>query len=351
MQTHLFTANQVGERLDRTLAHLLPHLSRAHLQRLIRGEHVTVNRVIVLKPSRRLAGGETIVIHIPPPEPQQLEAEHIPLEVLYQDDELAVVNKAAGMVVHPGSGHNSGTLVHALLACFPRIALVGGKRRPGIVHRLDKDTSGLIIVALTEPTRLALKAQFQEQSVRKTYLALTEGVVSPPQGLIDAPIGRNPRQRKRMAVTRNGRKAQTEYRTLEAFDAHTLVEAYPKTGRTHQIRVHFSFLGHPLASDQVYGRRQRTVPLKRHFLHAYKLTITLPGSGRECTFTAPLPNDLKHVLRLLKAEWSPEPKWPPSSSPRVRGESQASNLQPPTPNLQLLTSNLQLPTSNPYEHH
>jgi len=301
-QTFTFATNRPGERLDRVLSELLPDLSRAHIQRLIKKGEITVKGTTVVKPSTRLDGGETVTINIPPVEPQPLLAERIPLDIIYQDDEVVVVNKPAGMVVHPATGHNSGTLVNALLAHVPQLALVGGTRRPGIVHRLDKDTSGLIVVALTEVTRLAIKAQFQERTVRKSYLALVEGVLSPPEGMIDAPVGRSKHRRKRMAVTRDGREAQTEYHTLEAYDAHTLVMAFPKTGRTHQIRVHFAFLGHPLVGDQVYGRRKQTVPLKRQFLHAQHITFTLPASGRELTLTAPLPGDLTHVLNWLKRQ-------------------------------------------------
>ncbi len=301
-QTFTFATNRPGERLDRVLSELLPDLSRAHIQRLIKKGEITVKGTTVVKPSTRLEGGETVTINIPPVEPQLLLAERIPLDIIYQDDEVVVVNKPAGMVVHPATGHSSGTLVNALLAHVPQLALVGGTRRPGLVHRLDKDTSGLIVVALTEVTRLAIKAQFQERTVRKSYLALVEGVLSPPEGMVDAPVGRSKHRRKRMAVTRDGREAQTEYHTLEAYDAHTLVMAFPKTGRTHQIRVHFAFLGHPLAGDQVYGRRKQTVPLKRQFLHAQYLTFTLPASGRELTLTAPLPGDLTHVLNWLKRQ-------------------------------------------------
>lgn len=301
-QTFTFATNRPGERLDRVLSELLPDLSRAHIQRLIKKGEITVKGTTVVKPSTRLEGGETVTINIPPVEPQLLLAERIPLDIIYQDDEVVVVNKPAGMVVHPATGHSSGTLVNALLAHVPQLALVGGTRRPGIVHRLDKDTSGLIVVALTEVTRLAIKAQFQERTVRKSYLALVEGVLSPPEGMVDAPVGRSKHRRKRMAVTRDGREAQTEYHTLEAYDAHTLVMAFPKTGRTHQIRVHFAFLGHPLAGDQVYGRRKQTVPLKRQFLHAQDITFTLPASGRELTLTAPLPGDLTHVLNWLKRQ-------------------------------------------------
>jgi len=303
-QTHTFTIENNGERLDRALAAFLPDLSRAHIQRLIKTGEVTVDGNQVGKPALRLEGGEIVTIHIPPAEPQELEAERIPLDILYQDDEVVVVNKPAGMVVHPAAGHQSGTLVNALLHEFPQLALVGGTRRPGIVHRLDKDTSGLIVVALTEASRLGIKAQFQDRTVHKSYLALTDGVVAPPEGIIDAPIDRSKHRRKRMAVVPNGREAQTIYHSLEVFDQHTLVEAQPKTGRTHQIRVHFQFLGYPLVGDRVYGRRQPTLPLKRQFLHAYQIRLVLPRSGRLLEVIAPLPNDLKHVLRLLKSEWS-----------------------------------------------
>ncbi len=299
-QSFTFSIDRPGERLDRTLADLLPDFSRAHLQRLIKEGEVTVDGKTVTKPSTRLEKDTVLTIRIPPAEPQPLAAEPIPLDIIYQDDEIIVVNKPAGMVVHPAAGHADGTLVNALLSHAPQLALVRGTRRPGIVHRLDKDTSGLIVVALTERARLALKEQFQDRIVHKSYLALVEGVLSPEEGVIDAPVGRSKHRRKRMAVTPDGREAQTEYHTLEVFDQHTLVEAVPRTGRTHQIRVHFASIGHPLAGDQTYGFRKRTVPLKRHFLHARQLSFALPGSGRVVSFDAPLPNDLRHVLNWLK---------------------------------------------------
>jgi 23S rRNA pseudouridine1911/1915/1917 synthase len=301
-QTHTFLTDRPGERLDRVLADLLPEISRAHIQSLIKQGLVSVDGDSVAKPSARLEGGERLSIQIPAAEPQALEAESIPLDIVYQDAEVIVVNKAPGMVVHPASGHTSGTLVNALLAHVPELALVGGTRRPGIFHRLDKDTSGLMVVALTEASRLKLKGQFQARTVRKEYLALVEGVLSPPAGLVDAPIARSKHRRKRMAIVQGGRPAQTEYRTLENFDAHTLVEALPKTGRTHQIRVHMAFLGHPLVGDMVYGRRKRTAPLKRHFLHAHQLTFIHPASGQELTLSSPLPGDLAHVLNWLRKQ-------------------------------------------------
>lgn len=269
-QIMVVTTQEPGERLDKYLANLLPAVSRARLQQLIKDGAATVDGRVVNKPSHRLEPGQLIEISIPPLEPQPLEPESIPLDIIYQDDDLVIVNKPPGMVVHPAVGHQSGTLVNALLARFEQLAVVAGKRRPGIVHRLDKDTSGLVVVALTEAARLQLKRQFQERMVHKVYLALTAGIVSPPHGIIDAPIGRDPRNRKRMAVVPDGREAITEYHTIEVLGSHTLIKALPKTGRTHQIRVHLAFLGYPVAGDTVYGRQREALPLPRQFLHAHQ---------------------------------------------------------------------------------
>lgn len=296
-----FAVGPTSDRIDRVLANQLEGMSRSHLQRLIKDGMVTVNGEVVLKPAARLEGEAIIRLRIPPPEPQSLEPERIPLDIRFQDEGLVVVNKPAGMVVHPAAGHSSGTLVNALLGTFPQLAYVGGERRPGVVHRLDKDTSGLLVVALTEPVRLALKQQFQERTVFKSYLALADGVVSPAEGVIDAPMGRNPRDRKKMAVVRDGREARTAYQTLENWDNHTLVGVRLETGRTHQIRVHLAFLGYPVAGDRVYGRRKGTIrSLRRHFLHAARLRFVSPTSGREVEVSAPLPNDLEHVLNWLR---------------------------------------------------
>ena len=296
--------HEAGEqRLDRVLAAHRLDLSRAHIQRLIKEGRVTVDGQEIVKPSYRLEGGERITLDVPAPEPQELVAEAIPVPIIFQNEDVLVVNKPAGMVVHPAAGHESGTLVNALLAVAPQLALVGGTRRPGIVHRLDKDTSGIIVIALREPVRLALKKQFQDRLIRKRYLALVEGKINPPEGIIDAPIGRSKHRRKRMAVVADGREAQSEYHTLETLSAYSLVEVYPKTGRTHQIRVHMASIGHPLAGDTTYGRRKSSLPLHRQFLHAFQLTLRLPGADEEVCFTAPLPNDLKHVLRHLQSEW------------------------------------------------
>lgn len=287
-----------GERLDKALAAALPALSRSQIQRLIKEAYVTVEGRVV-KPSTRLEPGDRVIVRLPPPQPTALVAEAIPLDIVYEDADILVVNKPAGMVVHPAHGHASGTLVNAVLAHCPELEGVGGEQRPGIVHRLDKDTSGLIVIAKNDRAHRELQRQFKAREVIKAYLALVEGRVSPQQGLIEAPIGRDPVHRQRMAVVRNGRAAVTRYRVLETFPEYTLVEAEPVTGRTHQIRLHLAFIGHPVVGDRVYGRRRQRLSLNRHFLHAHRLTLTLPGTGERRTFIAPLPPELEKVLNGL----------------------------------------------------
>src|SRR5258708_11086853 len=219
---------------------------------------------------------------------------------------MAAINKPAGMVVHPAVGHATGTLVNAILARWPQIAQVGGEGRAGIVHRLDKDTSGVILIAKTEPARLYLMTQFESREVQKRYLALVEGAPQTQTGEIDAPIGRDANERKRMAVVRGGREAVTQYRVLHTYkgtpesEGFCLLEAFPKTGRTHQIRVHMAFIGHPIVGDTVYGRRKPRLGLKRHFLHAESIALVTPG-GQPLTLHAPLPPELQIVLDALEA--------------------------------------------------
>lgn len=288
-----------GERLDKALAAALPDLSRSQIQRLIKDAYVTVGGQVV-KPSYRLAPGDRVTVRLPPPQPTALVAEAIPLDIVYEDADILVVNKPAGMVVHPAHGHTSGTLVNAVLAHCPALEGVGGEQRPGIVHRLDKDTSGLIVIAKNDRAHRELQRQFKAREVAKAYLTLVEGRVSPQQGLIEAPIGRDPVQRQRMAVVRNGREAVTRYTVLETFPEYTLVEAEPVTGRTHQIRLHLAFIGHPVVGDRVYGRRKQRLELSRYFLHAHRLTLALPGTGERRTFIAPLPPELEAVLAELR---------------------------------------------------
>jgi 23S rRNA pseudouridine1911/1915/1917 synthase len=257
------------------------------------------------RPSHHLASGARVAATLPPVEEAKPAAEPIPLTVIYQDEDVIVVDKPAGLTVHPAPGHPSGTLVNALLAIAPELAEAQDTMRPGIVHRLDKDTSGLLVVARSERARAGLTHQLKEREVHKTYLALVQGVPEPAQGTIEAPIGRNPRNRKKMAVVAGGREAETKYRVHEALDSPSpsgrrfaLLEVEPVTGRTHQIRVHLAAIGHPVVGDGVYGKRSPLVG--RQFLHAWRLAFELPSSGRLVEFEAPLPAELLAVLRSLR---------------------------------------------------
>lgn len=294
---------QAGEeRLDKYLVTCLPEFSRSRLQGLIRDNQVLVDGQVVTKTSHILNRGQKVVVTIPEPEPVGLIPEEIPLDVIFESDDLMIINKPAGMVVHPGAGHKTGTLVHAALAHAPELEGIGGELRPGVVHRLDKDTSGLILVAKNDRSHRWLQEQFRLRRVRKVYLALVDGTPPTPTGRIEAPIGRDPAHRRKMAVTtlQKGREAVTEYQTVETYAHHTLIEAHPLTGRTHQIRLHMAFLGCPIVADSLYGRRKPSLPLERHFLHATRLTIMLPGQMEEQTFTAPLPADLEKIIQQLR---------------------------------------------------
>ncbi len=286
-------------RLDKFLAEKLRDLSRSVIQELIREGLVLVDGNPT-KASYRLRGGEHIIVNVPPPPPLEPEPFPIPLDVVYEDKWLIVINKPAGLVVHPAPGHQSDTLVNAILARWPELRGLEDRTRLGVVHRLDKDTSGLIVVARDEKTKIELQRQFKERQVRKVYLALVKGEVRPPRGRIEAPIGRDPRHRKKMAVVSGGREAVTEYAVIEYLPGYTFLEVHPITGRTHQIRVHFSHKGHPIAGDKVYGRGPSIPGLNRPFLHAYSLTFKHPATGEEVTFKAPLPPELEEVLRRLR---------------------------------------------------
>jgi 23S rRNA pseudouridine1911/1915/1917 synthase len=290
------------ERLDIFLTTCLPEFSRSRLQGLIKDGFVRVDGATVTKASRNLGLGAAVEVRIPPPAPSGLVGEAIPLDILFENDDLLVVNKPAGMVVHPSPGHEVGTLVHAVLGHVPDLEGIGGEERPGVVHRLDKNTSGLILLAKNERAHRWLQDQFRLRKVEKTYLALVDGAPPTPTGRVEAPVGRDPAHRKKMAVlpAGKGREAASEYRTLERFKAHTLLEVHPLTGRTHQIRLHLAFLGCPIVGDTIYGRRNPSVEISRHFLHAFKLRILLPGEKEPCTFEALLPEELERVLKLLK---------------------------------------------------
>lgn len=288
-------------RLDKFLVQRLPAYSRSRLQALIKDGQVTVDNQTALKSSLVLDRPSTVMVRIPPPEPSRLQPEAIPLDIIFENDDLMVINKPAGMVVHPAAGHGQGTLVHAALAHAPEMEGIGGEQRPGVVHRLDKNTSGLILLAKNDRTHRMLQEQFKQRKVHKVYLALVDGQPPTPTGRIEAAIGRNPGERKLMAVVSDlkGRPAISDYRTLARYFGHTLLEVQPLTGRTHQIRLHLAFIGCPVAGDTIYGGRRSTVPLARHFLHAARLSVTLPGEDQPRSFEAPLPPELTQILDSL----------------------------------------------------
>lgn len=298
-----------GERLDKALATTMSELSRMQWQRLIKEGRVLVDGQIA-NPGQRLKGGEQIAADIPEAVESELVAEPIPLDVRYEDSDILIVNKPAGMVVHPGTGHESGTLVNALLSHCPDLSGIGDTKRPGIVHRLDRYTSGLLVIAKNDPAQRSLQQQFKQRTVGKKYLALVHGKIQPTSALIDAPIGRDPKHRKKMSVIVPGsprarsaraRSAQTQYRALKIYEEYSFLECTIFTGRTHQIRVHLAYIKYPIVGDHIYGRRKQTLPLKRQFLHAAELTLMRPSDQKELTFSAELPAELQTILEGLEA--------------------------------------------------
>jgi len=292
---------EINERLDKFVTVRLADLglSRGTVQGLIEAGHVLVDGV-ARRAKFKMTPGEVVTVTLPPPTIDELLPEAIPLSIVFEDADVIVLDKPAGLVVHPAPGHPSGTLVNALLHHAPEINL-GGTNRPGIVHRLDKDTSGLMVVAKTDRARTTLAAQWEARSVAKGYVALVHGLVEPDEGTVDAPIGRDPAQRQRMAVTSaRGREAVSNFVVRERFKfaAMTLLDVEIETGRTHQIRVHLTFIGHPIVGDTVYGRRDVGAVLNRQFLHAARLGFRLPD-GREVAFESPLPADLQATLATL----------------------------------------------------
>jgi 23S rRNA pseudouridine1911/1915/1917 synthase len=285
---------EAGARLDRFLADQRPDLSRAFVRTLIETGNATVDGKPA-KPGLRLAGGERIILLVPTTPPLTLEGEAMPIPIVYEDEDVLVIDKPAGLVVHPAAGHQRGTLVQALLARGGELAGVGESARPGIVHRLDKDTSGVLIVAKTGQGERQIARQIRDRTVIKRYLALVEGHPSPAHGRIDAPIARDPRHRQRMAVVAGGRDALTEYRTQRTIGPFSLLELNLITGRTHQIRVHLAAIGHPVVGDPVYGRPRKDGP-PRQFLHAWRIGFRRPRDGAWIEAEAPLPADLADWL-------------------------------------------------------
>ena len=292
------TVETGGIRLDKYISEKCSELSRTHAQGLIEEGNVRVNGEIA-KSSYKLISGDIIDIKVPPPALDNLTPENIPIKILYEDNDLMVVDKPAGLTVHPAPGHYTHTLVNAVLAHVPELE-TQNTSRPGIVHRLDKDTSGLIIIAKNEVAHMKLADQFKNRTVTKIYQALVYGHLSPEEGIIDANIGRDPRNRKRMAVTRQGREARTEYKIIKYINNYTLLEVKPKTGRTHQIRVHLAAIGFPIVGDATYGARSDL--LSRQFLHAYKLAFKLPSSGEQREFVSELPVDLMETLKNIAGD-------------------------------------------------
>jgi len=303
MKTLLVTPEGAGNRLDTWLSGREPDLSRARIQALIHGGHVKLEGKPA-KPSQKLSAGQTITLTIPPAVETALLPEAIPLDVLFEDRDLIVINKPAGLVVHPAAGHASGTLVNALLARCPDLAGIGGEIRPGIVHRLDRDTTGVMVVAKNETAMRSLVNQFRHRQVTKEYLALVWGHLNPPSGRTETLIGRNPHDRKKMSAKPIiGRPAVTLYETAATFAATALLRIRIETGRTHQIRVHMAHLGHSIVGDQHYGRPRREalpVPVPaRQMLHAAKLSFIHPATGHPMTFEAPLPADMRELVAIL----------------------------------------------------
>jgi 23S rRNA pseudouridine1911/1915/1917 synthase len=298
-----------GARLDRALGELFPDFSRSFLARLIEKGSVRVNAQTAAKPSQKVETGQTIEVDFPPPAPTGLEPQDLPLTILYEDADLVVLDKPAGLVVHPAAGHADQTLVNALLFTVKDLSGIGGEIRPGIVHRLDKDTSGVMVIAKNDETHRALTAAWNTDRVRKEYLALVYGTPSPERGTVEAPIARDPRDRKRMAVVAGGRNAITDYVVVERLRHASLVRCSLRTGRTHQIRVHMKHAGHPIIGDPVYsGPQWRGIPDKklqksmssatRQMLHAER--ITFPHKGQQVTFTAKWPADFEELVAALR---------------------------------------------------
>jgi 23S rRNA pseudouridine1911/1915/1917 synthase len=292
-KVHSLIASERDVRLDKYVCQQLPELSRARVQKLIADGRITVNGQPA-RPGLRLSIGDRLKIAIPPAPPEQLLPEAVPLNIIYEDEDLLVVNKPAGLTVHPAPGHPGHTLVNALLAHLPHLADTGDWLRPGIVHRLDKDTSGLMLVAKNSEAQANLIGQFKSHSVTKAYLALVKGRLTPENGIIEAAIGRDPRHRQKMAIVEGGREATTEYQVIKYIGGYTLLEVRPQTGRTHQIRVHLGAIGFPVVGDKIYGVKSPF--LSRQFLHACRLGFRLPSTGEYIEFKSELPPDLEQAL-------------------------------------------------------
>ena len=296
----IFAADKDGERLDVFLVRQQPELSRAHVQKLIASGEVLVDGR-ARKANFKLKAGASVSFKLPEAAPIEVKPEDIPLDILYEDEDIIVVNKARGMVVHPAAGVDSGTLVNALLFHCHDLSGINGEIRPGIVHRLDKDTSGVMVAAKNDKAHLNLAEQIGMKTAHRSYLAVVHGNIKEEEGIIKGDIGRHPTDRKRMAIVQeNGKPAVTHFKVLERFGDYTLVECRLETGRTHQIRVHMTSIGHPLVNDPKYGRCKSPFGIKGQALHSRQLTLKHPATGEEMTFEAPLPEDMEKILAALR---------------------------------------------------
>lgn len=289
-------------RLDKFLTERLEGYSRTYIQKIIKGGSVLVGGLPVYKKSEQVSPGSEVEVTLPKAEEPDLVGEDIPLDIIFENEDLIVVNKPPGMVVHPSLGHPTGSLVQAVLGYAPDIEGVGGVKRPGLVHRLDQDTTGVILLAKNDRAHQFLQAQFKNREVDKEYLTLVDGRPPTPQGRVEVAIGRDSRYRQRMApvLDRDGKAATSEYYTLEEYPKHTYLNVHILTGRTHQIRVHLNFLGCPVVGDTIYGHKKPSLPIKRQFLHAHILSIVIPGEKVKREFEAPLAEDLESVLMELR---------------------------------------------------
>lgn len=290
-----------NNRLDAYLASLLTDVSRSYVQKMITGEKVTINGITIVQKKHKVKIGDEVIIDIPEPELLKIEAEDIPLDIVYEDDDLMVINKPQGMVVHPAPGNYSGTLVNALMFNAEKLSSINGVIRPGIVHRIDKDTSGLLMIAKTDEAHQILADQLKDHSVERKYLAICHGRIGNESGTIEGAIARHPKDRLKMAIVPGGKRAVTHFKVIERLKAHTLVECQLETGRTHQIRVHMSSIGHPLVGDPLYGVKKEKINTTGQALHATTLGFVHPTTGEMMRFEAPLPKHFEEVLRKVKA--------------------------------------------------
>lgn len=293
-------SDYLGMRVDAALVEALPEHSRTLIQRWIKDGKVKINEKVA-KPSQKIENNQWAEVEFPEPQSSTLVAQDLSVPILYEDSDLAVVNKPRGLVVHPAAGHWDGTLVNSLLAQCKDLSGIGGEIRPGIVHRLDKDTSGVLVVAKNDFSHHALAEQIRKREAKRVYLAIIQGEISEAKGRIEAPIGRHLKDRKKMSVlTQGGKEAITEFIVRERFKDYTLVECHLVTGRTHQIRVHFSYIGFPVVGDPLYGTRKQAFTIEGQALHAYRLSVQHPRNGEQITCEAPLPEDMEKILTALR---------------------------------------------------